>query len=233
MTIVLSLVLVVPSCRALIPQSSTRTPLTRTCQPYVHAQDITRRSSVLRSASADTDSQTTTQAPARPPQQQALPAIQDLLGRDGIYSLSNPVDLKVFLFSFPEQITCVRVHAPWCKTCQSMLPQYQKLAKTLSREGVVFADFTARHNQDFCRSVLDVEMFPTVLIYKAPRDLLSTHPCGPGKMKKVREALLRHLEENHSRQENDAENGVANEVTGSTGSGQVMNRIQGIVKSLF
>ena len=224
------------ACHALAPLrpsriSTTFAPSRRASQLMASfSADTTTMSDAITTTTSLPPSQRQTPAPTAPTA--PLPNIEDLRGRDGIYQLSNPVELKVFLFSFPDQITCVRVHAPWCKTCKSMAPQYQKLAKTLSSK-VVFADLNARHNQDFCRNVLDVTAFPTVLIYKAPRDLLSTHPCGPSKVKRVKQALQDHVDE-FARTNKALNHGsdIDNAMTSSSEEGLV-GRLQGIWKTLF
>ncbi|GKZ00253.1 hypothetical protein MPSEU_000978200 [Mayamaea pseudoterrestris] len=175
---------------------------------------------------------TSSSSPTTRPAQMELPDIDKLLGRDGIYGLSNPTELKVFLYHFPDRIACIRVHAPWCKTCKSMFPQYRKLAKTLSKQ-VVFADFNARNNQDFCRNILDVEAFPTILIYKTPNELLSTHPCGPSKMKNVKNALQSYVDD-FSRRNDEALKATDSSLarSGRVG-GQVASRLHGLWKALF
>jgi hypothetical protein len=117
-----------------------------------------------------------------------------------------------------------------------MAPQYKKLAKDLSKQ-VVFADFNARDNQGFCRNILDVQAYPTVLIYKAPNELLSTHPCGPSKVKKVKLALLTHVDEHFATMNMSENNQQAEEddpMKSEEGVGrQMVSRLQGAWKAMF
>ena len=97
---------------------------------------------------------------------------------------------------------CNRFYAAWCKSCQKMGLQFQRIANklgdvveedgTVSRRGDLrFASVEYAANLDMCKS-LGIKKLPTVFIYSRGQ-LVDNFPCGPKKMP----LLLEKLEHYH------------------------------------
>jgi len=61
----------------------------------------------------------------------------------------------------------VMVYATWCGHCQSLHPQYEKVAETFAgNDKVVIAKMDAPAHEDYARNVLSIRSFPTLFFYK-------------------------------------------------------------------
>jgi thiol-disulfide isomerase/thioredoxin len=123
--------------------------------------------------------------------------VDHLLGRDGIYHLETPADLKILLLQQQHDnntMTIVKVHAPWCKTCHAVAPRYRQLAqrhhgKSGRAPQFIFAALTTQDNGAFAKHVLNVTALPTILIYSGS-EIVWSQACGSvGKFKLVQQKV--------------------------------------------
>ena len=226
-------------------------------QKYRHNRNDERSTSRLgmdmETANAETDEVSTTSSDhhhqqqdhqsQQPPEQKSqqtqtqAPPLQR--GKDNIYSLSTPADLKILLFQYcrPNQLVVMKVHAPWCQTCKVMAPKFQQLSRNKAynknkNNNVVFAEFTNRDHPSFVKHVLEVTAVPTVLLFRAPSSVpLSMHPFGTrDKMQSLTDELALQLSLPTNKQQQQQEEDLTSEISSASTTTNTTTLMQRVMK---
>lgn len=110
-------------------------------------------------------------------------------GRDVVKRIEHIQEYKSVVVDEKEQITVVRFHAPWCKTCKAAEKLFYKLAADYADHGVQFIDVPTTKDNAYLHQGLGVPSVPWVHIYHPEAGLCEERTMSTKHFEKVRRCL--------------------------------------------
>lgn len=115
-------------------------------------------------------------------------------GRDVVKRVEHMQEYKTVVVDETEQISVVRFHAPWCKTCKAAEKLFYKLAADYAGRGVQFIDVPQTKENIYLHQGLGVPSVPWVHIYHPEAGLCEERSMSKKHFEKVRKCLECYVE---------------------------------------